>query len=103
MTRRIAHKLETQWRSQDVLQSEDENATFEEFLLSKQLLSGLRKSGFVRPSPIQLRAIPLGLCGFDMVVQAKSGTGKTCVFSVLTLQAVNVSKNAVQLGTPKAG
>lgn len=97
MTRRIAHKLETQWRSQDVLQSEDENATFEEFLLSKQLLSGLRKSGFVRPSPIQLRAIPLGLCGFDMVVQAKSGTGKTCVFSVLTLQAVNVSKNAVQV------
>lgn len=97
MTRRIAHKLETQWRSQDVLQSEDENATFEEFLLSKQLLSGLRKSGFVRPSPIQLRAIPLGLCGFDMVVQAKSGTGKTCVFSVLTLQAVNVSQNAVQV------
>ncbi|KAL1473876.1 hypothetical protein MTO96_021778 [Rhipicephalus appendiculatus] len=97
MTRRIAHKLETQWRSQDVLQSEDENATFEEFLLSKQLLSGLRKSGFVRPSPIQLRAIPLGLCGFDMVVQAKSGTGKTCVFSVLTLQAVNVSNNAVQV------
>ncbi|XP_075551030.1 uncharacterized protein LOC142584708 isoform X1 [Dermacentor variabilis] len=97
MTRRIAHKLETQWRSQDVLQSEDENATFEEFLLSRQLLSGLLKSGFVRPSPIQLRAIPLGLCGFDMVVQAKSGTGKTCVFSVLTLQAVNVSKNAVQV------
>lgn len=97
MTRRIAHKLETQWRSQDVLQSEDENATFEEFLLSKQLLSGLRKSGFVRPSPIQLRAIPLGLCGFDMVVQAKSGTGKTCVFSVLTLQAVNPSQNAVQV------
>ncbi|XP_050028222.2 uncharacterized protein [Dermacentor andersoni] len=97
MTRRIAHKLETQWRSQDVLQSEDENATFEEFLLSRQLLSGLHKSGFVRPSPIQLRAIPLGLCGFDMVVQAKSGTGKTCVFSVLTLQAVNVSKNAVQV------
>ncbi|XP_065283265.1 probable ATP-dependent RNA helicase DDX20 [Dermacentor albipictus] len=97
MTRRIAHKLETQWRSQDVLQSEDENATFEEFLLSRQLLGGLHKSGFVRPSPIQLRAIPLGLCGFDMVVQAKSGTGKTCVFSVLTLQAVNVSKNVVQV------
>lgn len=97
MTRRIAHKLETQWRSEDVLQSEDEKATFEEFLLSKQLLSGLRKAGFVRPSPIQLRAIPLGLCGFDMVVQAKSGTGKTCLFSVLTLQAVDVSKNAVQV------
>lgn len=97
MTRRIAHKLETQWRSHDVLQSEDASATFEEFLLSKQLLSGLRKAGFVRPSPIQLRAIPLGLCGFDMVVQAKSGTGKTCVFSVLTLQAVNISNNAVQV------
>lgn len=96
MTRRLAHKLESQWRSQDVLQSE-EKATFDEFLLVQRVLSGLRKAGFIRPSPIQLRAIPLGLCGFDMVVQAKSGTGKTCVFSVLTLQAVNTSRNAVQV------
>ncbi|XP_077489114.1 uncharacterized protein LOC144099570 isoform X2 [Amblyomma americanum] len=96
MTRRLAHKLESQWRSQDVLQSE-EKATFDEFLLSQRVLSGLRKAGFIRPSPIQLRAIPLGLCGFDMVVQAKSGTGKTCVFSVLALQAVNTSRNAIQV------
>lgn len=96
MARRIAHKLESQWRSDDVLQT-DENATFKQFLLSDQVLSGLSKSGFVRPSPIQVEAIPLGLCGFDLVVQAKSGTGKTCVFSTLALQAVDVSKNAVQV------
>lgn len=96
MARRIAHKLASQWRSDDVLQT-DENATFELFLLSERVLSGLRKSGFVRPSPIQVEAIPLGLCGFDLVVQAKSGTGKTCVFSTLALQRVDVSKNAVQV------
>lgn len=96
MARRIAHKLESQWRSNDVLQT-DENATFDEFLLSDRVLSGLHKSGFVRPSPIQVQAIPLGLCGFDLVVQAKSGTGKTCVFSTLALQAVDVSRNAVQV------
>lgn len=95
MTRRLAHKLESQWRSQDVLQSDE--ATFDEFLLSKWILSGLRKAGFIRPSPIQLRAIPVGLCGLDMVVQAKSGTGKTCVFSVLTLQFVKTSINTVQV------
>jgi hypothetical protein len=33
-------------------------------LLSDVTLKGLHKSGFRKPSPIQLKAIPLGRCGF---------------------------------------
>uniref|UniRef100_A0A1I8FDW9 Helicase ATP-binding domain-containing protein n=1 Tax=Macrostomum lignano TaxID=282301 RepID=A0A1I8FDW9_9PLAT len=29
-----------------------------------------------------LKAIPLGRCGLDLVVQSKAGTGKTCVFAI---------------------
>nr|CAD7602691.1 unnamed protein product [Timema genevievae] len=50
------------------------------------VLKGLHKSGFKKPSPIQLKAIPLGRCGLDLVMQAKSGTGKTCVFTILALE-----------------
>ncbi|CAN7982092.1 unnamed protein product, partial [Ixodes pacificus] len=95
MTRRIAHSLDAVWRSEDVDHGDD--VTFDQFMLSEHVLTGLRKSGFVRPSPIQVQAIPLGLCGFDLVVQAKSGTGKTCVFAVLALEAVDVGTNTVQV------
>lgn len=95
MTRRIAHSLDAVWRSEDVDHGDD--VTFDQFMLSERVLTGLRKSGFVKPSPIQVQAIPLGLCGFDLVVQAKSGTGKTCVFAVLALEAVDVGTNAVQV------
>ena len=50
-----------------------------------------RGSGFVRPSPIQLAAIPNGKIGLDMIVQSKSGTGKTCVYVVTALEMIKVS------------
>lgn len=33
----------------------------------------------------------------DMIIQAKSGTGKTCVFAVVSLEMVNVQVNEVQV------
>ncbi|KAM7314147.1 hypothetical protein ISCGN_003932 [Ixodes scapularis] len=40
--------------------------------------------------------LPCGEYLANLVVQAKSGTGKTCVFAVLALEAVDVGTNAVQ-------
>lgn len=45
-----------------------------------------RKCGFHRPSPVQLRAIPLGRLGLDLIAQAKSGTGKTIVFCIMAIE-----------------
>ncbi|NWV07676.1 DDX20 helicase, partial [Ptilonorhynchus violaceus] len=50
-----------------------------------------------RPSPVQLKAIPLGRCGLDLIVQAKSGTGKTCVFATIALDAVLLESPATQI------
>ncbi|RNA31784.1 putative ATP-dependent RNA helicase DDX20 [Brachionus plicatilis] len=71
----------------------DENVTFDDLMLSKPVLDGLRTSGFLKPSPIQLKAIPIGKLGLDLIVQAKSGTGKTCVFSILSLEQILASKS----------
>lgn len=48
-------------RTGDVLLAEP--ADFESLLLSRPVLEGLRAAGFERPSPVQLKAIPLGRCG----------------------------------------
>ncbi|XP_037266327.1 probable ATP-dependent RNA helicase DDX20 isoform X2 [Falco rusticolus] len=70
---------------------------FGSLLLSAPVLAGLEAAGFHRPSPVQLKAIPLGRCGLDLIVQAKSGTGKTCVFSTIALDAVLLENSATQI------
>jgi superfamily II DNA/RNA helicase len=41
----------------------DENVTFSDLLLNEKTLEGLKGAGFFKPSPIQLKAIPLGKLG----------------------------------------
>ncbi|XP_078454722.1 putative ATP-dependent RNA helicase DDX20 [Lampetra planeri] len=72
-------------------------ASFSALLLSGRVLAGLSAAGFRAPSPIQLKAIPLARCGLDLVVQAKSGTGKTCVFATVALEALVSENLAVQV------
>jgi ATP-dependent RNA helicase DDX20 len=62
MAHQTAHILEDKPRTQDVFISED--IDFTGMLLSELTLKGLHKSGFRKPSPIQLKAVPLGRCGF---------------------------------------
>ncbi|KAJ1972078.1 hypothetical protein H4R35_004876 [Dimargaris xerosporica] len=63
--------------------------SFDQLVKDPQLLASLQASGYAAPSPIQWKAIPLGRLGLDVIAQAKSGTGKTIVFSVLAIEAVN--------------
>jgi len=60
--RNIAHSWDVSPRTDDV--HIDENVTFVGLLLSEPVLQGLKQTGFDRPSPIQIKAIPLGRCGF---------------------------------------
>ncbi|CAO3656342.1 unnamed protein product [Mucor fragilis] len=81
-------------RSRDV--EIEEKVEFDSLLQNKQLLQGLKQSGYEQPSPVQLKAIPMGRLGVDMIAQAKSGTGKTVVFGVITLEAINTAINQPQ-------
>ena len=50
--------------------------------LSNPVLEGVRAMGYVEPTPIQLRAIPLILAGRDVIGSAQTGTGKTAAFAL---------------------
>ncbi|XP_055510834.1 probable ATP-dependent RNA helicase DDX20 [Leucoraja erinacea] len=94
---RAAHCIDRRLRTGDVLLPQDQRVDFGALLLSPLVLQGLREAGFERPSPIQLKAIPLGRCGLDLIVQAKSGTGKTCVFATIALDSLILENPATQI------
>ncbi|KAI8084560.1 P-loop containing nucleoside triphosphate hydrolase protein [Halteromyces radiatus] len=83
-----------QKRSKDV--RIDQDVDFSTLIQNPLILKGLSASGYARPSPIQLQAIPLGRLGVDMIAQAKSGTGKTVVFAVIALEAIQLSITSPQ-------
>ena len=58
---RTAHVFEEKDRSEDVTSSH--GVYFNNLHLSKAVLDGLTKAGYLKPSPIQLEAIPVAKCG----------------------------------------
>ena len=54
--------------------------TFDDFYLDNQLMDGLDAMGFLTPTPIQERAIPLILDHHDLIACAQTGTGKTAAY-----------------------
>src|SRR5436190_20022208 len=55
---------------------------FTRFGLSPAVLQGVKAMGYVEPTPIQLRAIPLVMSGTDVIGSAQTGTGKTAAFAL---------------------
>ena len=53
---------------------------FSHFKLHPDLLKGLKDLGFVKPTPIQVDAIPPALEGRDLLACAMTGSGKTAAF-----------------------
>ncbi|HVV02391.1 MAG TPA: DEAD/DEAH box helicase, partial [Verrucomicrobiae bacterium] len=56
--------------------------SFSKLGLSDAMVEGVKAMGYVEPTPIQLRAIPLILEGRDVIGSAQTGTGKTAAFSL---------------------
>jgi ATP-dependent RNA helicase DeaD len=61
---------------------EEDSPGFHEMGLSPTMLRALKKMGYDTPSPIQAAFIPEVLDGFDVIGQAKTGTGKTAAFAI---------------------
>jgi ATP-dependent RNA helicase RhlE len=55
---------------------------FSKLGLSPSMLEGIKAMGYLEPTPIQLRAIPLIMAGRDVIGSAQTGTGKTAAFSL---------------------
>ena len=62
-------------RTADVLIRE--NVDFAGLMLRADVLVGLKRAGFQRPSPIQLKAIPLGRCGLGLLFTSTKCIGSS--------------------------
>jgi len=56
--------------------------TFSELGIKAELLASLRNIGFINPTDVQEATIPLIMEGKDVIVRAKTGTGKTGAFLI---------------------
>ena len=66
--------------------SEQREQNFYGLGIAPGLLEGLSRAGFIKPTPIQARTIPLGIQGKDLVGIAQTGTGKTLAFGIPMIQ-----------------
>ena len=63
--------------------------SFSSLGLSKPILRAIDESGYSKPTPIQLKAIPAVLSGKDLMAAAQTGTGKTASFALPLLQRLS--------------
>ena len=61
---------------------------FSKLGFSPAVLEGVKAMGYVEPTPIQVRAIPLIMEGRDVIGSAQTGTGKTAAFALPILSKV---------------
>lgn len=94
---KLAHDLKdvSIVRTDDILPTDD--VEFKNLLLPDFILNGLTAANFHRPSPIQLRSIPLLRLGLDLIVQSKAGTGKTLVITLAALETVKLDSKRLQV------
>src|SRR5689334_22944510 len=59
--------------------------------LTQPVVEGVKAMGYVEPTPIQLRAIPLIMEGRDVIGSAQTGTGKTAAFALPILTKLGES------------
>jgi ATP-dependent RNA helicase RhlE len=67
---------------------------FSDFKLRPQLLQAVTKLGYVDPTPIQERAIPVILEGRDLMAAAQTGTGKTAAFALPILERLMMNPSS---------
>lgn len=70
--------------------------TFADFGISEDTLRSLEKMGYEQPTNVQQEAIPLATSGKDLVVQSRTGTGKTAAFGIPIVERVDASAAVVQ-------
>lgn len=72
--------------------------SFKDLKLIKPLQKAIEASGYVEPTLVQQRSIPLVLEGKDVIVSAQTGTGKTAAFALPILQKLYDKQDAPKKG-----
>lgn len=69
--------------------------TFDSLGLSQVTLEAVAAAGYETPSPVQAGVIPLALDGYDVLGQARTGTGKTAAFVLPIIDRLDLSPDAI--------
>jgi ATP-dependent RNA helicase RhlE len=67
--------------------------SFTDLNLLPELVRACASLGYTEPTPIQTKAIPIVLRGFDLIGSAETGTGKTAAFLLPIIQRLNETKS----------
>ncbi len=65
---------------------------FSDFSLNPQLLRACEDLGYITPTPIQEKVIPLALAGHDIMGIAQTGTGKTAAYLLPILMKIKYAQ-----------
>ncbi len=76
------------------------NSTFDGLGISPKILEILDRMRFITPTPIQHKAIPIGLDNKDLVGVAQTGTGKTLAFAIPVIQHLSQTKGRCLILAP---
>ncbi len=63
--------------------------SFENLGLRPEILTGVKFQGYIEPTPIQRKAIPVIIEGRDILAGAQTGTGKTAAFTLPLLHLLS--------------
>jgi ATP-dependent RNA helicase DeaD len=64
--------------------------------LSAETLASLEAKGYAAPTDVQAETIPRAMTGRDLVVQSRTGTGKTAAFGIPMVEKVEAGREGVQ-------
>lgn len=70
--------------------------SFNNLPLKEALLTNLASLDYLRMTPVQQKSLPLMLAGSDLLVRAKTGSGKTAAFGLSLLNNLNPVQFVVQ-------
>lgn len=71
--------------------------SFTDFKFNKHISDGLKRHGYVSPTPIQTKAIQPVLDGRDLLGLAQTGTGKTAAFVLPILQHLSENRSTTSI------
>ena len=64
--------------------------------LSPEVMQAVERMGFVHPTEIQEKAIPVMMEGREIIAKAPTGTGKTCAFGIPIVEKVDPASPELQ-------
>jgi ATP-dependent RNA helicase DDX54/DBP10 len=69
--------------------------SFESFNLSQEIFRAVKKKGYNMPTPIQRKAIPVIMEGFNIIAMARTGSGKTGAFVIPVVERLKAHSKIV--------